>query len=99
MVKKYNNEWCPNTLFSNGNISIGEFKTFEEAMNFPIKEIWCINRTNDNKFNDHQSRGVRILIICDWTKPTQDSQKFVVALVPKSGKISYLDMNDLPIII
>ena len=95
--QKCNNEWCPNTIFSNGSVSIGEFKTLEEAMNFPKKEIWCINRTNDNLFNKYQSQGVRVLIVCDWVKPTQDSQKFVVALVGKNGKISYWDMNDTPI--
>ena len=34
--QKCNNEWCPNTIFSNGSVSIGEFKTLEEAMNLAI---------------------------------------------------------------
>ena len=89
--------YCPNSFFDNGTISIGEFKTLDDAMNFPIKEIWCINRTEDNKFNSYVSQGCRLLIICDWNKSIQDSQKFVVALISKSGKITYWDLNDLPI--
>ena len=90
-------KWCPNQFFNNGIISIGEFKTVEESMNFPIKEIWCINRTNDNKFEAYKAQGTRILIICNWNKRIQDPTKFVVALVFKGGKIIYFDMNDLPI--
>ena len=96
--QKNNKEaYCPNPIFNNGNVSIGEFKTIEDAMNFPIQEIWCINRTQDNKFNSYVSQGCRLLIICDWNKSIQDSQKFVVALISKSGKITYWDLNDLPI--
>ena len=40
--------YCPNMFFDNGTVSIGEFITLDDAMNFPIKEIWCINRTEDN---------------------------------------------------
>lgn len=89
--------YCPNSFFDNGTISIGEFKTLDDAMNFPIKGIWRINRTQDNKFNSYASQGCRLLIICDWNKSIQDSQKFVVALISKSGKITYWDLNDLPI--
>ena len=86
-----------NNNLNNGTISIGEFKTIEDAMNFPMQEIWCINRTQDNKFNSYVSQGCRLLIICDWGKSIQDSQKFVVALISKRGKITYWDLNDLPI--
>ena len=96
--QKNNKEaYCPNPIFNNGTVSIGEFKTIEDAMNFPMQEIWCINRTQDNKFNSYVSQGCRLLIICDWCKSIQDSQKFVVALISKSGKITYWDLNDLPI--
>ena len=96
--QKNNKEaYCPNPIFNNGTVSIGEFKTIEDAMNFPIQEIWCINRTQGNKFNSYISKGCRLLIICDWGKSIQDPQKFVVALISKSGKITYWDINDLPI--
>ena len=96
--QKNNKEaYRPNPIFNNGTVSIGEFKTIEDAMNFPMQEIWCINRTQDNKFNSYVSQGCRLLIICDWGKSIQDSQKFVVALISKSGKITYWDLNDLPI--
>ena len=46
--QKNNKEaYCPNPIFNNGTVSIGEFKTIEDAMNFPMQEIWCINRTQD----------------------------------------------------
>lgn len=89
--------YCPNVFFDNGSISIGEFKTLDEAMNFPIQEIWCINRTEDNKYNSYRNQGARVLIICEWSKSIQDSRKFVVALVFNDGAIKYFDLNDLPI--
>ena len=82
-------------FFDNGNVSIGEFKTIEEAMSFPLKETWCINRTLDNKFQAYKNQGTRILIICNWNKGIQDSTKFIVALVFKDGSIKYFDTNDL----
>ncbi len=42
--------YCPNKIFDNNKITIGEFRTYEEAMDFPLHEIWCINRSEDNKF-------------------------------------------------
>ncbi len=91
--------YCPNLFFDNGTISIGEFKTLDDAMNFPIKEIWCINRTEDNKFQSYKSQGSRLLIICSWNRSIQDSLKFVVAVIHKDkvGKVYYWDMNDLPL--
>lgn len=91
--------YCPNSFFDNGTISIGEFKTLDDAMNFPIKEIWCINRTEDNKFQSYKSQGSRLFIICSWNRSTQDPLKFVLALIHKDkvGKLYYWDMNDLPL--
>lgn len=98
--QKINKEaYCPNSFFNNDTISIGEFKTLDDAMNFPIKEIWCINRTEDNKFQSYKSQGSRLFIICSWNRSTQDPLKFVLALIHKDkvGKLYYLDMNDLPL--
>ena len=91
--------YCPNSFFNNDTISIGEFKTLDDAMNFPIKEIWCINRTEDNKFQSYKSQGSRLFIICSWNRSTQDPLKFVLALIHKDkvGKLYYWDMNDLPL--
>ena len=91
--------YCPNMFFDNGTVSIGEFITLDDAMNFPIMEIWCINRTEDNKFQSYLSQGTRILIICSWNRGIQDPLKFVVALIHKgtAGMIYYWDMNDLPL--
>ena len=96
--QKNNKEsYCPNSLFDNGTISIGEFKTLEEAMSFPIKEIWCVNRKGDNKFQAYKDQGTRMLLICDWSRSIQDSLKFVLALIHQNGKIHYYDLNDLPL--
>ena len=91
--------YCPNLIFDSNSISIGEFKDIKECINFPIKELWCINRLEDNKFQAYKSQGTRILIICSWNRSIQDSLKFVLALIHKDeiGKIYYWDMNDLPL--
>ena len=96
--QKNNKEaYCPNPIFNNGTISIGEFKTLDDAMNFPIKDIWCINRQGDNKFQAYKDQGTRMLVICDWSRSIQDSLKFVLALIHQNGKIHYYDLNDLPL--
>jgi hypothetical protein len=97
MNKENIEKYCPNTIFNNGIISIGEFKTLEEAMNFPIKQVWCVNRDEDNKFQAYKNQGTRILIICDWNKSIQDATKFVVGLVFINGEIKYFDLNDIPL--
>lgn len=70
--------YCPNMFFDNSIISIGEFKTLDDAMNFPIKEIWHINRSQDNKFQSYKSQGYRLLIICSWNRSIQDSLKLAM---------------------
>ena len=91
-------KWCPNVIFEKGNISIGEFKTLDEAMSFPIPDKWCVNRTvGDNKFEKYMALNVRVLIICDWSKSIQDSRKFVIALVYPDGQTIYFDFNDIQI--
>ena len=101
----YNNQndnskskWCPNVFFEKGNVSIGEFKTLDDAMGFPIPDKWCVNRTvGDNKFEKYMALNVRVLIICDWSKSIQDSRKFVIALVYPDGQTIYFDFNDIQI--
>lgn len=85
--------YCPNLIFDNDTISIGEFKTIDDCMNYPIKE-WCITKEDDNKFDAYKRQGDRLLIICSWER--QDSQRFVVAIANRSHKIKYFDLNDLP---
>ena len=91
-------KWCPNVFFEKGSISIGEFKTLDDAMGFPIPDKWCVNRTvGDNKFEKYMALNVRVLIICDWSKSIQDSRKFVIALVYPDGQTIYFDFNDIQI--
>ncbi len=85
--------YCPNSIFDNGVISIGEFKTMNDCMNYPIKD-WCITREEDNKFDAYKRQGDRLLIICSWNRT--DSQRFVVAIASRNHKIKYFDLNDLP---
>lgn len=96
-VQIIKNKFCPNILVEDGNISVGEFNNIEEANAFPIQEIWCINRRDDNKFNAYKNQGSRILIICSWNRNDNDSLKYVLTLVHPNGKIHYWDMNDLPL--
>jgi hypothetical protein len=87
-------KYCPNVLFNDNNISIGEFKTLEEAMTHPLKGYWRFNREEDNLFAKYKQQGYRILIICSWNR--QDSQRFVIAIVGHH-QVKYWDMNDVPI--
>jgi Cdc6-like AAA superfamily ATPase len=87
-------KYCPNVLFNDNNISIGEFKTLEEAMTHPLKGYWYFNREEDNLFAKYKQQGYRILIICSWNR--QDSQRFVIAIVGHH-QVKYWDMNDVPI--
>jgi hypothetical protein len=89
--------FCPNKIFDNENVSIGEFKTKEETDRFPLHGIWCINREEDNKFQAYQSQRTRMFVVCSWKRSDQDSLKFVLVLIHSNGKIHYWDMNDLPL--
>lgn len=81
-------KYCPNVLFNDNNISIGEFKTLEEAMTHPLNGYWRFNL-----FVKHKQEGCRILIICSWKR--KDCQRFVIAIVGPY-RVEYLDMNDIP---
>jgi len=85
--------YCPNMFYDTEQVSIGEFNTLQECMNFPIHNIWCINRDEDNLFEKYKSQGNRVLIICCWNR--SDKWKFVVGIV-KGGNVKYFDLNDLP---
>lgn len=89
--------FCPNKIFDNGSVSIGEFKTKEETDRFPLHGIWCINREEDNKFQAYQNQHTRIFVICSWNRSDNDILKFVLALIHSNGKIYYWNMNDLPL--
>ena len=43
------NNYCPNIIAEDAstNVSMGEFKTIQDTMNFPISGIWRINRAGD----------------------------------------------------
>lgn len=81
-------------MFYNANgVSIGEFKTLNDCMEFPIHNIWCINREDDNLFSKYKAQGFRVIIICCWNRI--DHWRFVVGII-KGGKRAYFDLNDLP---
>lgn len=86
-------KYCPNILYDSNNVSIGEFKTLEDYMEFPIHDIWCVNRIDDNLFEKYKTHGYRVLIICSWERG--DRWRFVIAL-KKGTRVSYYDLNDLP---
>lgn len=86
--------YCPNEFYNKDNVSVGEFKTIEEMMNFPIKDIWDINRTKSNKFNLYRSNGMRFFILCNWCKKMRDPKKYILIMKYKSGKIKCLDTNN-----
>ena len=58
-------KYCPNMFFDSDNVSIGEFKTIEEAMEYPLKGCWCVNREENNlfdKFEQNQKALFSILV-------------------------------------
>lgn len=85
--------YCPNEFITRDDVSVGEFKTMDDVLNFPLKEIWDINRTKSNKFKQYQSKGIRMYIICNWNKSIQDPTKFILKMQYKSGRVKYIDMN------
>lgn len=94
------NNYCPNIIAEDAstNVSMGEFKTIQDAMNFPISGIWCINRVGDgNKFEKYKNIGTRILIICSWQRLNSDCLKYVVVLISTEGKCLFFNMNDITI--
>lgn len=81
-------------FFDSDNVSIGEFKTIEEAMEYPLKGCWCVNREENNLFDKYKQQGYHLLIICSWNR--QDIQRYVLAIVGQH-QVRYWDMNDIPI--
>lgn len=83
---------APNSLYNDGKLSIGEFKTFKEADMFPIENQFCLCQ-NAGMFSKYKSQGYQILIIYDKNKEVGDLTKMMVALV-RDGQIFLWDAEN-----
>lgn len=50
--------YCPNMFFDNSIISIGEFKTLDDAMNFPIKRFGILIEVKIINSNPINHKGI-----------------------------------------
>ncbi len=92
---------CPNPIYDDGNITIGEFKNKKDAAMCPLEPIcdndydFCV--CSEMGYNKYSKQGYRILVINDKSKAlSSDNTKYVFALV-KNGVVDLRNANNLPI--
>lgn len=92
---------CPNPIYDDGNITIGEFKNKKDAALCPLKPLYdndygfCVCSEMD--FIKYSKQGYRILVILDKSKAlSNDNTKYMFALV-KDGVIYLWNANNLPV--
>lgn len=92
---------CPNPIYDDGNITIGEFKNKKDAAMCPLEPIcdndygFCV--CSEMGYNKYSKQGYRILVINDKSKAlSNDNTKYVFALV-KNGVVDLWNANNLPI--
>lgn len=81
----------PNPIYDDGTVFLGEFKTKEDALLYPIPNEWCTSNSS-NKFNQYVKGGYRLFII--ENKTLDEPLKYVCASVFK-GNVAYWDVNDI----
>ncbi len=80
----------PNPIYDDGTIFMGEFKTKEDALLYPIQNNWCTSNSS-SKFNTYTVGGYRLFII--ENKSLDEPLKHVCASI-FNGRVIYWDVND-----
>ena len=75
----------PNPIYDNGVVFVGEFKTKEDALLYPIPNNWCTSNSS-SKFNQYTQGGYRLFII--ENKTLDEPLKYVCASV-FMGNVKY----------
>ena len=75
----------PNPIYDNGVVFVGEFKTKEDALLYPIPNNWCTSNSS-SKFNQYTQGGYRLFII--ENKTLYEPLKYVCASV-FMGNVKY----------
>lgn len=96
---------CPNPIYDDGNLSIGELKTQRDARWFPIQNLaypddnyaYCVSKNEGGykQFQKYKLLGYKMLIIYDKSKPANDEFKraFVIA---RDGHLDFWNNYDTP---
>ena len=80
----------PNPIYDDGTIFMGEFKTKEDALLYPIPNEWCTSNSS-SKYNQYVGNGYRLFVI--ENKSLDEPLKYVCASV-YNGRVIYWDVND-----
>ena len=96
---------CPNPIYDDGNLSIGELKTQRDARWFPIQNLafpddnndYCVSKKDGGfqQFQKYRQLGYKMLIIYDKSKSVNDEFKraFVIA---RNGHLDFWNNYDTP---
>ena len=96
---------CPNPIYDDGNLSIGECKTQRDARWFPIQNLafpddnndFCIGKNSGGfqQFQKYKQLGYKMLIIYDKSRSANDEYKrmFVIA---RNGHLDFWNHYDKP---
>lgn len=81
----------PNPIYDDGTIFMGEFKTKEDALLYPIQNNWCTSNSA-NKYNLYVNGGYRLFVI--ENKSLDEPLKYVCASIFE-GRVVYWDVNGI----
>ena len=95
----------PNCLYNDGEISIGECKSYKDAKWFPIQNLaypdnnndFCICKKDDgyNMYRKYKEDGRRIFFIYDKSRSVNDAYKRVLMMC-KDGNLYFWNNYDKP---
>ena len=95
LIAKYGiNGVAPHPIYNDGNLSISEFLSYEEASLFPIQNHFCVCNS-ENQFMKYKGQGYRIFLICDKSKLMSDDKMRIALMIAKSGKLAFWDADDM----
>jgi hypothetical protein len=96
---------CPNPIYDDGTISIGECKNQRDARWFPIQNLAFPDDNNDfclskkiggyKEFQKFINQGYKVLLLYDKSRDVNDPYKRM-AILAKDGYLSFWNNQDVP---
>lgn len=96
---------CPNPIYNDGNLSIGELKRQKDVRWFPIQNLafpdicndFCVGKKHGGyqQFQKYRRLGYRMLVIYDKSKSANDEFKRAL-VIARDGHLDFWNNFDLP---
>lgn len=83
----------PNQVFDDGKVFIGELKTYQDAENLPIKQVWCVCKAQSS-FEKYKNKGCRLFFV---DNREGNDMCYALMVAYPDGELDFWNMDDIKI--